>query len=449
MKVKLMSRQLFWKLCLIFATGVVAFFYGINQLTKLTEEGMSMLSNEHRQQITQWGREAEKYYKAGDIKALEKFLQTLKQQEGTWLAVLSYDYQVVTGDAIEEVYKGSQIFGRSVDWKIHLYLNYNPVMEVTFNDVKAVFLIQLPDRMRPGENWRYAHIAMQVVIPTLLLVLLCYLLYRYIMKPLLQLQVATRHFSAGDLNVRASTMMGNRNDEFSYLAKTFDDMASRIGEQIISQRQLIADLSHELRTPLTRLDIAVAAVDKNNEQNIARIKRESKHIRRLVEDSLSLAWLDNEKPQLQQESLDLIDLLDVIISDALFEFPDRTITTNFPESALLNHSSHRAVGQAIENILRNAMRYTPAGKTVTVSVEQGINEHKVIIVDQGPGVPEHLLEAIFKPFFRVDKSRERKGNSFGLGLALAQRQLATVRGHVIANNNPSGGLVMTVTLPKS
>ena len=255
------------------------------------------------------------------------------------------------------------------------------------------------------------------------------------MKPLHQMQSATKQFSAGNLNVRATKLMGNRHDEFSELASTFDHMADRIGEQLVSQRQLIADLSHELRTPLTRLDIALAEVERHCQgENIERISRESKHIRKLVEDSLTLAWLENERPELQQESLELTDLLDVIVEDASFEFPNVCIESNFPRSALIVNSSHRAAGQAIENVLRNALRYTPQGKCVEVSLTESDKQYHVKIKDQGPGVPEPFLQAIFEPFFRVDKSRERKGNSFGLGLALAKRQLSAIRGQISAYN---------------
>lgn len=443
-----MSRQLFWKMCLIFATGIVALFYFINQLTTRTEEGMSMLALKDRQAITNWGLTAEKLYKANDINGLKAFINQLKKKENTWVSVISFDYAEEAGDPINLVYQGQQTFGRSVDWKIHLYFDYNPIMEVSFTNVNASFLIQLPERMRPGAYWSYVRIAMQIIIPTILLALLAYLLYRYIMKPLLQLQSATRHFSRGNFDVRASKLMGGRNDEFFDLARTFDDMASRIGEQIISQRQLIADLSHELRTPLTRLDISLAALKEQKDENVERIERESLHIRRLVEDTLSLAWLDNEKPELKQESLDLIDLIDVLIDDAKFEFPDRHLVAELPESAMIEHSSHRAAGQAIENVLRNALRYTPSGKIVEVNLVDRADTYQISILDQGPGVPEHLLTTIFKPFFRVDKSRERKGNSFGLGLALAKRQLKAIRASVTASNRDGGGLSMVITIPK-
>jgi two-component system sensor histidine kinase PfeS len=147
-----------------------------------------------------------------------------------------------------------------------------------------------------------------------------------------------------------------------------------------------------LRTPLARLDIAIDGLhsETGKQANLARIETESRRIRKLVDDTLTLAWLENERPQLKQESLDLVDLIDVLAEDARFEFPDRTLDCQLPDSALIENSNHRALGQALENVLRNAMRYTPAGKTVTIALQQQKQQpghYHVAIRDQGPGVP--------------------------------------------------------------
>ena len=331
-----MSRRLFWKLCLVIATSIVALFYMIDQVTSTTEEGMSMLSQENRNQLTEWGRKAEDLYNQGKIDELNSWIKALEQKENTWISIANYDVWSIAGSELKPTFYQGNNMGRSVDWKIHLYFNFNPIMEVRFENKKASFLIQLPTRMRPGSYWLYTEIVLQIVIPSLLLALFSYFLYRYIMKPLRQLQLATRRFSSGDLEVRAEPLMGERKDEFYELASSFDQMATRIGEQLISQRQLIADLSHELRTPLTRLDIAVEAAGEEQaicSENMDRIARESKHVRQLVEDTLNLAWLENEKPELQQESLELTDLVDVLVEDAKFEFADRNIICEMPDSA--------------------------------------------------------------------------------------------------------------------
>jgi two-component system sensor histidine kinase PfeS len=443
------NRRLYWKLCLILATGVVALFYVIGILTSETEEGMSYLAINDREEITLWGKQAQSLYDAGDHQALTAWINTLQKQEQTWASVVSYQLDLVTGEKLMKRFYTGYNLGRSVDWKVHLYFADNPTMEVPFTNQQVSFLIQLPDRMRPGTYWRHTKITFQIILPTILLALLSYLLYRHILKPLLQLKMATNQFSKGNFDVRAKTLMGDRNDEFSDLASAFDQMAIRIGDQIVSQRQLIADLSHELRTPLTRLDIALETVKEKTDSavNIDRINRESKLIRKLVEDTLTLAWLENEQPKLQQESLDLIDLLDVLVEDAQFEYPNHNIVCHFPNSVIIENSSHRAAGQAFENIIRNALRYTPVGKTVEISVFKKLNTIEVEVIDQGPGVPNEFLTTIFKPFFRVDKSRAANVSSFGLGLALAERQLAAIRAHVSANNIKNTGLKMLVTIP--
>lgn len=445
-----MKQSLFWRFGLIAAIGVVALFYLLNQLTLKAEIGMSQISQENKEILRTWGNEAAQLYNSGDKEALAAWLAALKKQENTWMTVAGYDIKALAGDKMREAYFNGHILGRNVDWKIHLYFADNPVMEIPFPNQQVSFLIQLPDRMRPGAYWSYAKVSMQIIIPSILLILLFYLFYLYIVKPLAHLKAATYRFSSGEFDVNAKKLLGSRKDEFYELAETFDSMANRIGEQLISQRQLIADLSHELRTPLTRLDIALDAESKreHKSESIERIERESRHIRKLVEDTLTLAWLENEQPELQQESVELVDLLDVIIDDARFEYADRYINFSSPNSAVVLNSSHRAIGQALENILRNALRYTPKGETVSVTLTEHVNSYTIAIYDNGPGVPEKHLKNIFRPFYRVDKSREGNNDNFGLGLALAQRQLKAVRANIDATNRMVAGLSMVVSIPK-
>ncbi|WP_444897295.1 histidine kinase sensor domain-containing protein [Microbulbifer sp. SSSA005] len=445
-----MNRKLLWKLCLLTTAGIVALFYLINSLTIRTEEQMSLLETSHREELKQWGKDAEMYFLTGNKAELEQWLYMLQKRENTWATVTQYEVTHIAGErGNEHRYIGYNL-GRDVDWKVHLYFADNPVMEIPFETERTSLLILLPDRMRPGSYWQTTRLALQILLPMGILAFISLMLYRHIMNPLRKLEQATREFSRGNFDVRVHRQLGNRNDEISELAKTFDQMATRIGEQIVNQRQLIADLSHELRTPLTRLDIAIEGAGNrySSDRNIQRIQRESSHIRHLVEDTLTLAWLDNEQPAMGNEDLDLVDLIDVIVEDARFEFPNRTICTHLPDSAEIRQSNHQAVGQALENILRNAMRYTPKGQAVHVLLEQTA-ENKVIIdiEDSGPGVPEDLLGSIFKPFFRADQSRTSKSKNFGLGLALARRQLKSVGATVEASNRPAGGLCMRVTLP--
>jgi len=403
-----MKRRLLWKLFFTFATGGVALFYLIDYLAKQTENAMSHLAHEHKTQLKAWGVEAEAIYKTQDQKAINAWLEALQAREQITAAIVSFSSELIAGNKLNKELYTAYNLGRSIDWPIHLYLNYNPLMQIPFKDGKASFIVILPDRMRPGNFWQSAKIGLQIIVPMLLLAMASWLVYRHIMRPLKQLQKATDAFSNGDYSVRIKQLLGNRNDEISDLAATFDTMATRIGEHIINQRQLISDLSHELRTPLTRLDMAVDGLLKteNPQQNIPRIQRESKQIRKLVEDTLTLAWMENENFQLTRENLDLIDLIDVLLEDACFEFPNKGIASQLPNTAPVYNTNHLALGQALENILRNAL-------------------------------------------FRVDKSRSSNtsGNHFGLGLALTKRQLSAIGAKVCAFNLPDKGLCVQVDLP--
>lgn len=447
-----MSKQLFWKFCLIIATGVVALFWVVDLATSLTERGMSFIDPAHRAEITAWGLEAERLYRTGDTAALQEWLDDLRTRENTWASVSSIAMDTLAGGALPASYNEGYNLGRNVDWQIHLYMPENPVMEVPFpgNSPQTSFLVRLPDRMRPGNNLEMVWLVLQIILPSILLLLVAIGLYRHIMLPLRQLDQATRHFARGRFDIRVRQLLGKRRDELAELADTFDSMATRIGDLILGQRQLIGDISHELRTPLTRLDIAVQNLrnGQDSEGNLERIQRESTHIRKLVEDSLTLAWLENERPDLQQEALDLTDLLDVLVEDARFEFPEHKLELQLPEHARVHGSNHRALGQALENILRNALRFTPADKTVSVVLELKDKRYHIRIVDQGCGVPDTDLERIFEPFYRSATPAGAGRSGFGLGLALARRQIAAVGGMIRACNVPGGGLAMDIELPQ-
>jgi two-component system sensor histidine kinase PfeS len=179
----------------------------------------------------------------------------------------------------------------------------------------------------------------------------------------------------------------------------------------------------------------------------------------LMEDTLTLSWLDTEKPKLNQETVDVTLLLDTIAEDARFEFPKHQLILLSPDSCPLEDTNHRALGQALENMIRNALKYSQEGSEVRVIVQRNgiVDELTISIEDQGPGVGREDLENIFKPFFRSDKSRNRTSlagdnsledlGGFGLGLALSKRQITALGGSISAENMQPDGLRMLTRLP--
>ncbi|MCL5974443.1 MAG: sensor histidine kinase [Gammaproteobacteria bacterium] len=444
-----MKRRLFWKLCATITIGTIALFWIIHHLILRTEQHMSFIDKQFQQQLIDYARHAETLYLDGEEEKLAEWLTTIQLQEDTWVALVKSQLTLLADSEMDDYFIDTFSLGRDVSWKIHLYFAQNPIMDIMFADRHTHFLIRLPQRMRPGGYWTYASLLLQIALPMLLMAILSAVIYRHVMSPLRQLEKATKRFSDGDFAVRVREDLGKRNDEIAVLAGTFDSMAERIGEQIQTQRHLTSDLSHELRTPLTRVELALSIAEQNTPENesLQRIRYECQQMRELVEDALTLAWLENERPALRNESLDLTDLIDSIVENARFEFPTHLITVQTPETACLQQSSDRALGHAIENILRNALSYTPANGEVSISLHQHRDRYELQIDDEGPGVPEEHLQNIFKPFFRLPSSHSSEQKGFGVGLVLARRQVEATGGKLWAQINQLGGLRMVMQLP--
>lgn len=429
-----MNRKLFWKLSLCLTLGSILLVWMVSTLSLNIERHFSRISAEHKAELTAYQQKAEALMKAGDQAALSQWVNELSAREGVYVNIIRIQRDDLVTLTTGMTTDRRAELGRSIEWGIHLYHD-NPMMELPFSDGSASFVMELPQRMRPGHWWPHIHFMLHTLAPLLLMIVISLLLYRHFMQPLRQLETATQQFMRGDFAIRVRPQLKGRSDELARLAETFDTMAARIGSLIQTQRHLINDLSHELRTPLQRLNLALTSTRLDRDQ---RIQREAALMQKLVEDTLSLAWLDNAAYQPDPVPVDIRALLEVIVDDARYEYQDREIRLQVPEQQIWVAGSERSLSQACENIIRNAVRHTPLGAPVSVQLNQTGDDVEILVIDQGPGVPEQLLGAIFKPFFRVDKSREREAGGFGLGLALAKRQLESIAATVEARNCSPG-----------
>ncbi|PQJ69758.1 two-component sensor histidine kinase [Vibrio jasicida] len=444
-----MKKMLFWRLFVVLSLGVVIFFSLIHSAAILSNEKMSYLKKSHRQQILDWGSTAQTYIDQQDWQGLNAWLEELASNESTWATVLQSHLDVKGGNPLNERFWEGYGIGRSVEWKIHLDFPDNPIMEVPLSPFGYHFLILLPDRMRPGTYMSHAFWLFRFVIPFLSLLALTVYLYRYVMRPLQQFHRASQAFSQGDYSARIGQTMKLGNDEISQVARTFDKMAERTSDVIQHNRNLIADMSHEIRTPLARIEMAIDCVDKNieREQMLQRIKSDTHKMRSTAEDTLTLAWIENEQPNLRTEAFDLAELVEIIVEDARFEYPDRHVLLQQDESLPINDSNQMALSQSLENVIRNGLRYTQLNEALRIEVRNSSEHYQIVITDSGPGIDPSLYQQIFKPFFKANNQvASRKG--FGVGLALAKRHIEAVGGKIVAYNAPERGLVMDITLPK-
>lgn len=145
-----MNRRLFWKLCLGVALGSVALFWVIARLSGQAEEQMSFIDADHQRTLRQYALQAEELYRAGDEQALRDWLSSVQRQEQTWAAVVQPQLQALAGSELSKRFLSEYSLGRDPSWKSHLYFQDNPIMDVPFAGGQRHFLIQLPQRMRPG-----------------------------------------------------------------------------------------------------------------------------------------------------------------------------------------------------------------------------------------------------------------------------------------------------------
>lgn len=282
----------------------------------------------------------------------------------------------------------------------------------------------------------------------------CYALARSLSRPLRELQGTVRRLAGGDLSVRVAEPIGRRQDEIGALARDFDQMAARLQRELDAQSRLLRDMSHELRSPLARLNVALGIARKQPGDAAApaldRIERESEALNRLIGDVLTLARWDNGAMRLHPTTVDLSELLHEVVADADFEAQDRgrRVTLAVSESGALA-ADPALLRSAIENVIRNAVRYTAEGTTVEVSLSFNPAGDAVVAVrDHGPGVPAESLAELFRPFYRVSEGRDRDSGGVGLGLAITQRIVESHGGSVAAENAAGGGLVVTLRLPR-
>nr|WP_273543193.1 sensor histidine kinase [Halomonas profundi] len=408
---------------------------------------MSVIAAQHQRTLSGWGTQAEALYSAGDSQALADWLEELQQQENTWAAVVTSDVTPIAGSTLSTQFQEGYRLGRMIEWPIHLYFPANPIMDITFAGGHRHFLITLPQRMRPGSHLNKIIWLVNGLIPLLTLLAIGWLLYRHIIAPLHYLRDATQALADGRPHLTPSA--ARRDDELGDLVASFDGMALKTRDTIASQKQLLTDLSHEIRAPLTRLSLSISQMkaSRSPPDQLARLEQESLQMSRLVNDALTLAWLSHTSPTLDSDAFDLVDLIDALIDDVRFEYPHHQWELALPENASIAHSSQRALGQALENLLRNACHYSGSAGTLYLSLSQQVKTYTLILRDNGPGVPEELLDRLFVPFYRSADARQVRPEGTGLGLALARRQISAVRGEIITGNHMHGGLQHTITLP--
>lgn len=270
-----------------------------------------------------------------------------------------------------------------------------------------------------------------------------------LIRPMKLIKTGFAKVAEGDLSLRLFDSLKGRHDEISDLARDFDKMVEKLDILISDRHVLLHDVSHELRTPLARLQLAIGLAQQNKDNidnSLERIELEAHRLDRLIGEILEYTRTDSSNRN--DEFFDLQELVNTIIDDANYELQEKEIkifyiSPQIKHPVIKGHSE--TIRSAIENVIRNAIRYTPSGLDILVILTEVDNYLKINVIDHGPGVEENKISSIFEPFVRIQSPRSGKG--YGLGLAIARKGILAHHGSIQAHNGESDGLIITIKLP--
>ncbi len=288
------------------------------------------------------------------------------------------------------------------------------------------------------------------ILGTLLGILLfSALLTFYLTVPINRIRAGFGRLASGDLKARLGPDWLRRRDEIGDLASDFNKMATHLEELVQSRDRLLADISHELRSPLARLQLAIALARQSPDkalQSLERIGQEADKLEEMVGELLALTKLESGARTADQYFF-VSEITALVVDDARFEAQEKGVTIDFERrwgSEALVVGSGKLISRAIENIVRNALRFSHRGDTITVELDSTAAGTTLYIRDQGPGVKTEQLASLFEPFVQLDPAN---GQGYGLGLAIAKRAVVAHGGTIKAVNGAAEGLIITVWLP--
>jgi two-component system sensor histidine kinase CpxA len=309
--------------------------------------------------------------------------------------------------------------------------------EIDINHQQPLFM-----RLKLMPGW------MKIFIAIVASLILSFLFSRNLIAPINSLKKAAIKLSSGDLTARAAISV-NRKDELGILGRDFNSMADQLALLISSQKRLLADISHELRSPLTRLKMAtgLAQMQANDasQSYLLRIEKEANQLDKMIADVLQVSRLEAKSQALSLQKQSLQVIVEHVLNDAQFEAKQSGKQLQINGTVEVNiNGDETLIASALENLLRNAIKYAKNTINVTLKHSDAIY---IEIGDDGSGVPSNQLDKLCEPFFRQSDARDRVSGGTGLGLAIAKNAITAHGGSLILSNKAQGGLCANITLP--
>jgi signal transduction histidine kinase len=454
--------KLFWKIFLWFWGAMLivncAIVFSIFLIRSVSEQNRFKQFAQSKMALQ--ARQAAEIFESQSPKGFSDYLRDFGQTADMHLSLYRPDGSNVLGIPTDGTTR-LWISEAAQDEKTHFPRHHGPqlMLQATTGPSGAKYILSSEHASLPFAFFIREGIGTQILrllAVALAVALVCLVLAHYIASPILHVQSVSRRIASGDLTARVRGRLTSRRDEIADLSKDFNLMAEQIETLLHSQSQLLQAISHEMRSPLARLTLAAGLAKgtcpPESDGLLERIETEAERIEEMLAQLLTLARLDRGATSFPKTPVELSLLLSEIISDASFE------GSATKRSAILTHAdpclvegSEALLRSAIENVIRNAIRYTRQSSTVEVSLKlhnaAGQDFAVINVTDEGPGVPSAELSEIFKPFYRVSSARQRETGGTGLGLAITDRAVHLYHGSVAARNRTEGGLDVEIRMP--
>jgi len=457
-----MPRTLFLKIFLWFGTVVFTMIFGTFLVIQLNRhEPFRQPRSPIDPAITGYANDAAEIFERDGRDELINYLERLHHESNIRAFLFNRQLQELSGRRM--IAGAPALATKAFETRLleEGLTEYSPLLSravTTSRGGEYALVAELLPRPPPES---FFHPLMHVLAVTLTGGLFCYWLAKHLTSPVEKLRAATQELARGNLSVRVLPTMGKRRDELASLSADFDLMAEKIETLINSQRRLLGDISHELRSPLARLNVALELARQRAGSDatsaLERIQKEAENLNEMIGQLLALTRLESGAEGLRKTPFDLVELVSAITADAQFEAGSRNRAVRLKSSGPCTIVGNEPLlRRAVENVVRNALQYTADGTEVEVQLNCGeadsasdSNSRTAVITvrDHGSGVPENALGEIFRPFYRVDDARDREAGGVGLGLAIADRAVRLHEGKVEAANEPTGGLLVTISLP--
>jgi two-component system sensor histidine kinase CpxA len=402
--------------------------------------------------------EAVAAYQAGGPDRMRQYLHTLRETQNIRSALFR-DRESLVGHSVPpqfvEVANGTRHTTDTLIGRLNPHFQMLRASMTGPDGHNYILVTEMP----PGQTALFGPNGVPVIgilIFVLTSGLVCYLLAQFLTSPVVRLRKAAQRLASGDLATRVGAPSSPGGDEVSQLLRDFDLMAEQIEKLVNAQSRLLKDISHELRSPLARLSVALELARQRTgpegQSILDRISLESNRMNELIGSLTTIARLESGTGSIRKQAVHLEDVVQEVARDAAFEAQTRNTQV---ECEILDElpvtGDPALLRSAIENVVRNATRYTPEGTAVVIRAEKkksgNFEEAYIQVSDSGPGVSEKELDKIFEPFYRIDNARERSTGGVGLGLAITDQAIRLHGGSVRASNLPEGGLLVEMHIP--